>query len=252
MIEEEVTALDNVTSITLSGAVQGATAQERLDSVQAVRAIVDGGMKFATVTAVSGVNPAVLTIVSLGGSGASTTYKVLYTPTEPAWATFPARVTESPLRVAQACLHLGGTWNGTAFVGGKAIGSEIKSFEYSLSNNLSVAFTLCAGGSYAGKAYREGRNQTVKLSREMRNMLLQHYMGSNEYFGLHLLCEGAEFDTGHSYTLELIFPRMGILGAPLSTDGKKIAEAGDLQVLQDGTYGSVIARVKNKVSAYAA
>ena len=252
VIEEEVTALDNVTSITLSGAVQGATAQERLDSVQAVRAIVDGGMKFATVTAVSGVNPAVLTIVSLGGSGASTTYKVLYTPTEPAWATFPARVTESPLRVAQACLHLGGTWNGTAFVGGKAIGSEIKSFEYSLSNNLSVAFTLCAGGSYAGKAYREGRNQTVKLSREMRNMLLQHYMGSNEYFGLHLLCEGAEFDTGHSYTLELIFPRMGILGAPLSTDGKKIAEAGDLQVLQDGTYGSVIARVKNKVSAYAA
>lgn len=252
VIEEEVTALDNVTSLTLAGAVQGSTATERIDSVQVVRAVVGGGMEFATVTAVSAANPAVLTITSLGGTGASVTYKVLYTPTEPAWATFPARVTESPLRVSQACLYLGGAWNGTAFVGGKAIGSEIKSFEYSLSNNLNVAFTLCAGGAYAGKAFREGRNQTVKLSREMRNMMLQHYMRANEYFGLHLLCEGDEFDTGHNYTVELIFPRMGILSAPMSTDGKKIAEAGDLQVLQDGTYGSVIARVKNMASAYAA
>lgn len=253
VIEEEVEALDNATSLALAAnGVQGATAQERLDSVQVVRAVVGGGYQFATVTEVSDATPAVLTIGSLGGAGTDTVaYKVLYTPTEPAWATFPSRVIETPMRVAQACLYLGGAWNGTAFIGGKAIGSEIKSFAWTLNNNMAIEFTLCAGGSYAGRAFRDGRDQTIKLTREMRNMLLQQYMGTNEYFGLHLLCEGAEFDAGHNYTLELIFPRLGILSAPQSTDGKKISEAGDLQVLQDTTYGSVIARVKNLVSAYA-
>jgi hypothetical protein len=105
VIEEEVSALDTATSLTLAAnGVQGATAAERLDNVQVVRATVGGGVQFATVSAVSAATPAVLTISSLGGSGATVTYKVLYTPTEPAWATFPARVAETPLRVAQACL----------------------------------------------------------------------------------------------------------------------------------------------------
>lgn len=253
VIEEEVEALDNATSLTLAAnGVQGATAAERLDNVQVVRATVGGGVQFATVSAVSAATPAVLTISSLGGSGATVTYKVLYTPTEPAWATFPARVTETPLRVAQACLYLGGSWSGSAFVGGKQLASELSSFEWTCNNNLAVEFTPCAGGSYAGRAYRGGRNQTIKLSRELRDWLVQRYMGANEQFGLHLLCEGAEFDTGHNYTVELVFPQLGVLSAPLSTNNKRVAEAGDLQVLEHATYGSVIAVVKNLVATYAA
>ncbi|NCD13686.1 MAG: hypothetical protein EOL92_00450 [Bacteroidia bacterium] len=253
VIEEDVTALDNVTELTLAAnAVQGSTAQERLDSVQVVRALVDGGYEFATVTAVSAASPAVLTIASLGGLGDSITYKILYAPTEPAWATFPPRVSETPMRVSQACLYIGGAWDGSEFVGGKTIGAQLESVEYSLQNNLSVLFTLCAGGKHAGSAFREGRTQTIKLSREMRDMLLQAYMSGNEYFGLRIVCEGAEFATGHKFTLDLVFPRLGVLSAPISTNGKKVAEAGDLQVLQDTTYGSVIAVVKNEVSAYAA
>jgi hypothetical protein len=253
VIEEEVEALDNATSLTLAAnGVQGATAAERLDNVQVVRATVGGGVQFATVSAVSAATPAVLTISSLGGSGATVTYKVLYTPTEPAWATFPARVTETPLRVAQSCLYLGGSWSGSAFVGGKQLASELSSFEWTCNNNLAVEFTPCAGGSYAGRAYRGGRNQTIKLSRELRDWLVQRYMGANEQFGLHLLCEGAEFDTGHNYTVELVFPQLGVLSAPLSTTNKRVAEAGDLQVLEHATYGSVIATVKNLVATYAA
>lgn len=253
VIEEEVEALDNATSLTLAAnGVQGATAAERLDNVQVVRATVGGGVQFATVSAVSAATPAVLTISSLGGSGATVTYKVLYTPTEPAWATFPARVTETPLRVAQACLYLGGSWTGSAWAGGKQLASELSSYEWSCNNNLAVEFTPCAGGSYAGRAYRGGRNQTIKLSRELRDWLMQRYMGANEQFGLHLLCEGAEFDTGHNYTVELVFPQLGVLSAPLSTNNKRVAEAGDLQVLEHATYGSVIARVKNLVATYAA
>ena len=253
VIEESITALDNVTTLTLAAnGVQGATAQERLDNVQVVRAVSGGGMKFATVTAVSAATPAVLTITSLGGTGTSTTYKILYTPIEPAWATFPARVTETPLRVSQACLYLGGSWNGTAFIGGKQVASELSSFEWTCNNNLAVEFTPCAGGSYAGRAYRGGRNQTVKLSRELRDWLVQNYMSTNEQFGLYLLCEGAEYTSGHKYTVELIFPSLGVLNAPISTNNKRVAEAGDLQVLQHATHGSVICNVKNLVATYAA
>lgn len=254
VIEEVVSGLDNVTTLTLSAnGVQGATAQDRLDSVQVVRAVVGGGFQFATVTAVSDATPAALTIESLGGAGTETVdYRILYTPTEPAWATFPARVTETPLRVSQACLVLGGNWDGSAFVGGKQLAADLTNFEYTLNNNFEIMFTPCAGGSYAGRAFRGGRNQTVRINRKMRDMLMQHYMGNNEYLGLHLLCEGAEYETGHNYTVELIFPRLGILSAPLSTDGRIVAEAGDLQVLEDATYGSVLARIKNLVATYAA
>ncbi len=254
VVEETVSALNNATTLTLAAnAVQGATAQERLDNVQVVRASESGGQyKFAVVTDVSADTPAVITIESLGGDGASSIdYKILYVPTEPAWATFPARVTETPMRVSQMCLHVGGAWDGSAFIGGKQVAASMQSLEYTLTNSMTVRFTPCAGGSYAGMALRDGRNQVIKLSREMRDMLLQQYLASGEYFGVHVLCEGAEFDTGQKYTLELIFPRCGLLSAPLSTSNKRIAEAGDLQVLEDATHGSVIARVKNLVSGYA-
>ena len=253
--EETVSALNNTTSLTLAAnAVAGSTAQERLDNVQVVRASASGGQyKFATVTAVSSVTPAVITIESLGGDGLSSiNYKILYAPTEPAWATFPARITESPLRVSQACLYLGGAWTGSDWVGGKTMGPSLKQFEYKLDNKLEVDFSMCAGGSYAGSGLRTARHQTIKLTRELRDFLLQNYITQNETFGLHVLCEGAEFDTGHKYTLELIFPLLGILSSPISTNKGRVSEAGDLQVLEHDTYGSIIARVKNLVATVAA
>jgi hypothetical protein len=52
--------------------------------------------------------------------------------------------------------------------------------------------------------------------------------------------------------VEIIFPKVAVLASPISVDGKRLAEAGDLQVLEDETYGSVIVIVQNKVTAYAA
>ena len=63
---------------------------------------------------------------------------------------------------------------------------------------------------------------------------------------------GPEYEAGYAYEFELIFPKVGILAAPISVDGRIVAEAGDLQVLEDSTYGSVQATVQNKVAAYAA
>lgn len=156
---------------------------------------------------------------------------------------------------------IGGSWNPASgavppynpigWEGGTPIGPTLQSCEYNLNNNMAVEFTPCAGGDYAGRCSRDGRVQTIKLNREMRNMLLQQYMGANEYFGLQILCEGAEFDTGHRYTLELVFPKLGLLATPLNTSKKRVSEAGDLMVLEHDIHGSVIAIVKNEVSGYA-
>jgi len=52
--------------------------------------------------------------------------------------------------------------------------------------------------------------------------------------------------------VEIIFPKVALLSAPLSVDGKRVAEAGDMVPLEDDTYGSVIAKVKNLQETYAA
>lgn len=256
VIEETVVALNNTTTLTLaSNGVHGTTADERLDNVQVVRAAASGSDQYeiCTVTEVSDATPAVITIESLGGDGLdSLNYKILYVPTEAAWGTFPARLTETPMRVSQACLYVGGGWTGSAFAGGQAMGSVLTSLEYQLNNNLDIKFSMCAGGTYAGRVWRSGRSQTLKLNRKTRDYLLQNYILQNETLGVHLLCEGAEFDTGHKYTLELIFPRVAVLTAPFSSDNGRVAEAGDLKVLEDDTYGSVICRIKNLVETVAA
>lgn len=250
LTEVSITALDNATSLTLPVAAAGATSAERLDNVHQVRALYAGGWKWIKPT--DSATATTLTIPSLGGAGANVTYKVLYMQTLPTWTTMPARINESPLRVSQMCLTIGGTWNGTAFVGGVGLGSSLGSFEWSLDNKITPEFTPCSGGAYAGKLRRGKREQKIKLSRELRSLLLANYMRNNEYFGLQVLCEGALYDATNKYTIEAIFPRLGIISDPLKSNKDRVAEDGELTVLQDATYGSSIFRIKNLVSGYAA
>lgn len=252
---ESITALDNVESLTLAAnGVQGSTAPLRLDNVHQIKTQIAGTGPWVEVafSAVSSATPAVITITSPGGAGTSTTYKVLYVPTEPAWCTFPSRVSETPLRVAQCTFNMGGAWGGSTFTGGKAMASEIQSIEWNCNNGLEIDFILGAGDAYAGKCFRPQRTQTLKVNREFREYILQQHIDDNDTFGVYLLARGALYESGHYYEVELIWPKCAVLNAPLSVDGKKLAEAGDLIVLQDDTYGSVIARVKNLQTAYVA
>jgi hypothetical protein len=251
--EETVSALDNALSLTLAAnAVQGGTAQARLDNVQAIKALYGGVWVDVTYSAVSAATPAVITITSVGGAGAAISYKVLYIPTEPAWCTFPSRVAETPLRVAQCTFNMGGAWGGAAFTGGRTMSSEVQSLEWTCNNGLEIDFVMGAGDAYADRCFRPQRTQTLKVNREFRDYIMQQHIDDNDTFGAYLLARGALYEAGHYYEVELIFPKLGILSAPLSVDGKRLAEAGDLIVLQDDTYGSVIARVKNLQATYAA
>lgn len=253
--EETLTALDNVTSLTLAAnGVAGSTAAERLDSIHRIRAEITSGVwTDIAFSAVSAATPAVLTITSAGGVGASISYKILYSPTEAGWASFPARVVESPLRISDMQVTLGGAWSGTAFAGGKALTSEINTVEWSFQNAITPEFTPGAGYSgYAARALRDGRSQTIKVDREFRDFILQQAITGNETFGMHIVCTGAEYAPGEPYVVEIIFPKLGVMKAGLSASGKRMGEAGDLQVLEHATYGSVIVRVTNQVATYAA
>lgn len=255
MTKESVTAAYSAASLTLAAnAVHGSTAQERLDNVHLVRVLVPttGEWKDVAVTAVSAATPAVLTITAPGGVATSTTYEILYVPTEPAWASFPARAAEPPLRVTDLVVKVGGKWNGTAFLEGHTMSSEIESIEHVVNNNLAVEFRVGGTGTYANYVIRQGRLQTLKLNRQMRDFILQQKIKDNEYLGVNAKATGAEFESGRNYFVDLVFPRCAVLDSPISVNGKILAEAGDLIVLQDDTYGSCRVEVGNMVATYAA
>jgi len=254
IVEETVSALGTATSLTLAAnGVQGSTAGERLDNVQHITVELTAGVFTEVVySAVSGATPAVITCTSPGGAATPFNYKITYIATEAAWGTFPSRVAETPLRVSELTVVMGGKWTGSAFSGGREMTSEITSIEYSLSNNLQVEMVPGGGGSYASRIWRDGRAQTVKMNREFRDYILQQHLEDNDTFGLYVLAEGAVYATPHKYQVEIILPKCALLNAPLSVDGKRLGEAGDLVVLEDATYGSVIVKVKNKVATYAA
>ena len=252
--EETIQAAANAASLNLAASgVAGVTAQERLDNVQRIRAeLTPGVWTEVACSAVSADTPASISIAPPGATADLIAYKVLHAPTEAAWMAFPPRVVESPMRLAQMTLVLGGSWDGEAFSGGREVKADFKSLEWSLSNNLQVEFLPGAGGAYASRGFRDGRVQTVALNRELREFILQQAVEAGEYLGLRLLVQGAEFEPGQAYSVEIVWPKLGVLKAPLSVDGKRLAEAGDLSVLEHDVHGSVIVKVKNLVAAYAA
>lgn len=253
--KETVTAAYNATSLTLAAnAVQGSTAADRLDNVHQIRVKVPTTNEWVEVSysVVSAATPAVITIAAPGGVATSTDYEIIYVPTEAAWCTFPSRVTESPLRTAGLTLKVGGKWDGSAFQGGRTLSSEIDSIEYKLDNQLAIEFRVGGTDTYANYALRQGRVQTLILKRQAREFILQQRMIDNEYFGVYVKATGAEFESGKNYYVEMIFPRCNVLNSPLSVNGKVLAEAGDIKVLEDDTYGSAIVVVANKVATYAA
>lgn len=251
--EESISAAENVTELTLAAnAVSGSTAAERLDAIHQIRAeLATGVWTEVEFSAVSDATPAVITITAPAAGTDVRTFKVLYAPDEAGWMTFPAKVVETPLRVSELTFNIGGKWDGSAFQGGREMGAEINSIEHKLSNNGKCEFAPGAGGDYASLYFREGREQTLTLDREFRDYIIRNHMNTNETFGARILAEGLEFDTGHKYGVEIILPKLGVLKAPVSVNGKRLGEKGDMTVLQDETYGSIIVKVKNLQQYYA-
>jgi hypothetical protein len=254
MTSEIVEAAFNATALTLAAnAVEGATAALRLDNVHSIRVVVPATGEYQEVvfSAVSDATPAVITIVAPGVAATLCNYEILYTPEEAAWCTFPARVSEPPLRVTDLVVKIGGKWSGSAFLGGRTYSSEIESIEHNLNNQLLVEYRVGGTGNYANSAIKQGRLQTLALNRQARDFILQQKLSETEYFGVSMVATGAEFETGKNYYVSAVFPRCAILKAPITVNGNILAEAGDFTVLEDDTYGSAIIEVGNEVTGYA-
>jgi len=252
--EESITAADTVTELTLAAkGVAGSTAAERLDAIHQIKVELTAGVwTEVAFSAASDATPAVITITAPGVADTDFTYKILYAPDEVSWMTFPARVSQTPLRVSQVTFMIGGTWSGSALGGGREMKAEVNSIEHTLNNNGQIEFALGADDAYASAYFRDGRTQVLTLDREFRDFILQNYMDTNETFGATILAEGALYDATHKYQVQIIFPKLGVLKAPLTVNGKRLAEKGDLTVLEDDTYGSVIVKVKDLAAAYCA
>ena len=252
--EESLSAPANAVSLTLAAnAVQGADAAARLQNVQRIRVeLTPGVWTEVAYSAVSAATPAVITISSAGGPVDTKTYKILYIPTEAAWCTFPARTAETPLRATDLTISLGGSVSSGVYSAGREFACEVESIDYSLQNNLQLEMCLGGSGTYADRAFRDGRVQTLKFNREFRDYIIQQHIDSNDTFAVKILAEGGAFDAPHKYTVQLLFPKVAVINAPLSANGKRLAEAGDFIVLEDSAEGSVIATVKNLVATYAA
>jgi hypothetical protein len=263
VIEETVTAAYDATSLTLAAnGVQGADAPTRLANVQRIRVQDPVSQEWVQVTptAVSAAVPAVITITDVSpGQSASTIFKILYDAVEPAWATFPNRLIESPLRVSNTVMKLGGQWDpvGLAYLGGYTLADEIESIEHTITNTDQVEMRIGGTGEYANYALRVDRKQTLKLTRQMRDYMLQNYIGigqgNAQTFAVRLTATGDLFATGQNYYVDMVFPVVGVLSAPISISDKVVAEAGDLLPMYDPISGySVRVEVGNTGASYAA
>jgi hypothetical protein len=201
---------------------------------------------------VSGTTPGVITITAPGATSAPTTYRVYCVPDETGWMNLPPRVEEPPLKVNQLNVTLGGRWDGTSFQGGYPLTTELRGVTWILKNNLTPESTPGADGNYANRAFRTGREQSLKFDRDFRDFLLAQNLKDNDTLGVYLKATGPEFTPGVNYQVELVFPRVAVLGTTVKVYQRRLGEEVEFAVLEDDTFGSVVAYVQNQVSSYVA
>ena len=251
---EEVTAPYNAASLTLAAnGVEGAGPAERLSNVQAVQVRNPTTLAWEEVSysAVSGAAPGVITITPPGGTAQTIPYRIYYLPVEGGWMAFPPRVEEPPLKVSQTLVNIGGRWDGSAFHGGHTLMAELRRLVWSLNNHLTPERTPGAGVNYANRAFRSGREQKLVFDRDFRDFLLAQHLKDNDHLAVYLKAVGPEFEPGFHYQVELVFPRVAVLTAPVRVAQRRLAEETEFAILEDDTYGSTIAYIQNQVSGYA-
>jgi hypothetical protein len=250
---EDIAAAYNADALILGDGVAGDDPAERRANVQAVKVLNPATQAWDEVAygAVSDTAPAVVAVTPPGGSAAPTTFRVYYLPRESGWMDFPPRVEEPPLKVGNLTVALGGRWDGTGFYGGQLLTAELRAVTWTCKNNLTPE-TTPGGGGYANRAFRAGREQSLKFDRDFRDFLLAQNLKDNDTLAVRLLAQGPEFEPGVHYQVELVFPRVAVLSAPVKAAQRRLGEEVEFAVLEDDDFGSVVAIVQNRVGSYAA
>jgi hypothetical protein len=253
---EIVAAPANADSITLAAnAVEGDSASARLANLYRVRARDTGSPVWETlaVATVSSSTPAVVSFAAALGTGTgSVDYHLDYLPAEPDWCELPEYIDESPLKLTEARVVVDGWFDGSTLQGGQELAAEVVSFSINAKNHLELKHFPGEAGP-AAMALRGGRELTITLTERLRDTVRQYQADhpDTEEVAVALLIQGAEIDPGGPrFGAELIFPRCGILAAPVTVSNQRLAQAGDLVVLDDGQSGGVIVRCYNQAPSY--
>lgn len=251
---ETITAPGNTTALTLGHAVAGASAAERLANVYRVRARLSGSQAWLTAlaSAVSDDIPAVVTLAAVGGNSDDAEFQVDYLPTAPDWCAPPPGVDESPLRLIDARVIVGGWWNGIGIVGGEELGPRLLSLSVSGRNNLELRRFPGDGGP-AAHARRGARELTIALSEELRDSVRAYTADHPDLDALAVTVnlEGATLESGFTYNVGIHFPRCAVLTAPVAAESGRLATNADLIVLDDGEgWGGGGAIIWNQQTGY--
>jgi hypothetical protein len=255
-ITESQTLAESVTSITAASSVLGSDSTDRLRSIDYIRADMGtDGKTYLSPSVVSSATPAVITVPAAGTGATSRVFELAYLPKQPSWCTFPSVVDETPLRTTDFAMVVGGYYDGTNIVGGSTVSGEAQSVTWNFTNEgLEAEYVPGGSGSYANRAIRQRRAQTLSFARDMMNNQMQQHMKDNDDIAVKLKAEGAVIVSGQSskYTVEILFPKCRVNNPSSNVDGTLMSEAVEMAVLQHATHPSVVVKVKNAVSAYAA
>ncbi|MFQ5717158.1 MAG: hypothetical protein ACE5GQ_08660 [Nitrospinales bacterium] len=257
---ETVAGLDNDTTLAFSNDIHGASP----DNVTVWADTTADGVpdKEVVVTAVdNALNQ--LTIQSLGGAGAAVTYHLIYTPKNDVagytWANLGALSTidEFHPRTKDIQLILGGAYDGSDIVGGQVAKCEISSVNYQY--NANGAVQKCFRGGALPVDHATGIDlgdisQTLAVDRDIVDFIMGywHEKNLNPALKIHAISP-VEFETGHRFEIEIIFPKVGFMDNKHNVVDGKWSSQSSLVVLKDDSpndYPSAVFKVKNQQTGY--
>lgn len=245
---DEIQSEQDTATISVLADIAGDTPTEKLNNVLAIQAYADGIWNEITATAVTGKD---ITITPYSGDSINCLFKVYYVQAEN-WQNEPDRVVESALRVSELKLTVGGYWSDDdqKIYGGRVMRCELNSIEWQFKNSLKFEFCAGTGGAYANRCWRDGREQTLSIDRELRDFIYQKGLEKEEYFALSMVATGMEIEDGIDYQVEVLFPAVAIIDGQISESDNRDTEKIELQVLQKDDAPSVCMTVVNCFDQY--
>lgn len=173
----------------------------------------------------------------------------------------PGVVGESYLRYGDVNFTRGGSLSGSVAGGDLKVGksaksfkADLQSFEWSIDNQTKLFYEMGDSSGYVTRVERGDRfQQNLSAVFEMQDDSHKTGLINGSEYVLNIPVTGAVIAGGSrsfNYSLELIFPKVVYKEAKKDRDGEVVTVNAEFQVLEDTTYGSVIAKVINEQSGY--
>lgn len=170
----------------------------------------------------------------------------------------PNQVGESYMRFGDVTVNRGGSFSGSVAGGDLAHGgsptdlsAKVRSFSYKVENNANPVYEMGDQSKYVSRVER-GRRWSHELNVQFELEDGSHHTGLTQgmEYAFSLPIVGSLIEDTYNYRCTLYFPKVVYREAKKSEDDGTLLVDAVFEVLEDATYGSVIAEVHNKVTSY--